>query len=130
MIPDEAMKNAGIVAYRLAIVAAVLLVPSWARAELTSSPKVAAAREAFAACARANLKTLETVDGAMVAGLAFFVGLSCASAREDYRAALKEAGANDVDRMMQAIDARTIDFILDDWANMNAQKTGNQGPKR
>lgn len=118
------MIKAGIVNTPLVFAIAACLLPLCARAELASSQKVAAAREAFATCARTNLKTLEKVDGVTAAGLAFFVGLSCAKARDDYRAALTEAGANNVDRMMQSIDARIIDFLLSDWANTTQKPAG------
>jgi hypothetical protein len=82
-----------------------------------ASPEVTASREAFAACARKSLDAYEKIEGVTPAGLAFFTGLSCARAREDYRQALTTSGARDVERMMQAIDARMINFILGDWAD-------------
>lgn len=82
-----------------------------------ASPELTASRDAFTACARTSLDAYEKVEGVTPAELALFTGLSCAKAREDYRQALTTSGANNVERMMQVIDARMIDFILSDWAD-------------
>lgn len=87
------------------------------RTASAASPELTVSRDAFTACARNSLDAYEKVAGVTPTGLALFVGLSCAKAREDYRRALTTSGADNIERIMQVIDARMIDFILSAWAD-------------
>jgi len=92
------------------------------RTASAASPELIASRDAFTACARKSLDAYEKVEGVTPAGLALFTGLTCAQVREDYRRALTTSGTNNVERVMQVIDARMIDFILSDWAEKKRKR--------
>jgi hypothetical protein len=73
---------------------------------------VVAARIALAACARDNMKRFREDRDLTPSGLAYFVGLTCTTAREDYRHTLENAGVADVPTLMREIDTRIVAFIV------------------
>ena len=91
---------------------AMLTVTTGPQVCLADGLDVNSARNALATCVQTSVKQLLAKPGLTPIGLAAFVGLNCASARDAYQQSLEHAGVAEVPKLMQQVDTRIVAFVV------------------